>query len=76
MHGGSLSSTVMTLLLTKFEKILNGVSFSIFTCFSTFALENNLFQSIMFKAFRTESQTSLWYGGGYIICRLNLAYVI
>ena len=51
IHGGSLSLILMTLLLTKFEKILNRVSFSIFTYFSTFALENNLFQSIMFKAF-------------------------
>ena len=50
VYGGSLTSTVMTLFLTKFEKILNSVSFSTFTCSSTFALEKNLFQSIMFKS--------------------------
>ena len=40
IHGESLSFIVMTLFLTKLEKILNSVSFSIFTCFSTLALEN------------------------------------
>ena len=49
INGGSMSLIVTTLLLTKFEKILNSVSLSIFGYFSTFALENNLFQSVMFN---------------------------
>ena len=46
IHGRPLSSTVMTYLLTKFEKVLNSVSFNIFTWFLRFVLENNLFKSI------------------------------
>ena len=45
IHNKSLSSTVVTLFLTKFEKKIWIMCYiSIFTCLATFSLENNLLE--------------------------------